>query len=184
MSYDIVSFILYYLSIRITWLSRKTWPFYVLNMPLFLVWMTYCEFGVLWVSQSLLRRARFWCRKSERHFQKRVTFENRPGTVKRKTDKHHVTIFKQTNYRRLYFKFFASFCIKTKSKTYICTWNLHWESMHESYSIWYHSKDEFMLFKTLCRFIRNPFLLRVPMQQKQQPPQIPTVSQFGLAVRS
>ena len=56
---------------------------------------------------------------------------------------------------------------KIESKnTFIFTVNLHQESLNAPYSIWYHWKDEFSLFKTVYCLIRKQVLVRVPVQRK------------------
>ena len=41
---------------------------------------------------------------------------------------------------------------------------------YKSYSVWYHSKDEFSLFKTVFCLTRKPFPVRVSVQRKRHTP--------------
>ncbi|MCB4762204.1 MAG: hypothetical protein LGB06_08130, partial [Sulfurovum sp.] len=50
--------------------------------------------------------------------------------------------------------------------TFIFTVTLHLESLNAPYSIWYHWKDEFSLFKTVYRLIWKRVFVRVPVQRK------------------
>ena len=59
--------------------------------------------------------------------------------------------------------------IELKNK-FIFTLNLHQESLNAPYWIWYHWKDEFLLFKTVYRLIRKRVLVKVPVQWKLEAP--------------
>ena len=70
---------------------------------------------------------------------------------------------------------FVNFSFSTSAKielknTFIFTLNLHQESLNAPYWIWYHWKDEFSLFKTVCRLIRKRVLVKVPVQRKLETP--------------
>ena len=58
----------------------------------------------------------------------------------------------------------------SKKNTFIFTVNLHQERLNAPYTIWYHWKDEFSLFKTVYRLIRKRVLVRVPVQRKVETP--------------
>ena len=99
-----------------------------------------------------------------------VVFGKPLGTFTRKTYTYEVNIFRKRNSRRFiryHFFFYSSFstAAKIESKnTFIFTVNLHPDSLNAPYSIWYHWKDEFSLFKTVYRLIWKQVLVRVPVQ--------------------
>ena len=66
---------------------------------------------------------------------------------------------------------FVKIAAKIESKnTLIFTVNLPQEGLTAPYSIWYHWKDEFSLFKTVYHLIRKRVLVRVPVQRKVETP--------------